>query len=211
MTNEINEKKCNVVVSPKLAKLICKETGKKLMQVNLPKTFVHTQTGISNLKGIFRMAINNPKLFEAVEKIEADKTGDKQAIYNSMYKLANFKSTPVSYTMQIDKDNLIFKYGIMLFFGISHGNLSSLRCVNEVIEHTKNEITDFTGKDKSYVALLKAKKAKEAKEAKTIVSDDSIKAIDIKAKKSQAKRKTATSHKSGACVVVVPAKALAKA
>jgi len=92
-------------------------------------------------------------------------------------------------------DTFIYQYSICLLFGISQGKIDKIKKSNGTSVTKAKLINDAGGKAKT----------------KTIVSDDSIKAIDIKAKKSQAKRKTATSHKSGACVVVVPAKALAKA
>ncbi len=121
--------------------------------IELHEKFNPTATAIKNIGCMFTMTKEHPKLRERLDKIASEST-DTESLISGFLKVANLKTTPEQYLMMYNKDIKCFKYGVFLFYGVSHGKIASDKNVNGVMKHTINLITNWTALDKDYVEKL---------------------------------------------------------
>src|SRR5574343_581643 len=123
--------------------------------IELHEKFNPTATAIKNIGCMFTMQKEHEKLKARLDKI-ASEAIDQEALIASFLKVANLKTTPEHYLMMYDKNIKCFKYGVFLYYGVSHGKIASDKNINGVMKHTINLITNWTSLDTDYVEKLLA-------------------------------------------------------
>lgn len=147
--------------------------GKVVATIELHENFNPTATAIKNIGAMFAMTEKHPKLRERLDKIASEST-DAESLISSFLKIANLKTTPEAYLMPYNKDIKCFKYGVFLFYGVSHGKIASDKNVNGVMKHTINLITNWTSLDKDYVEKILAEQEQVSDEKVTVNKQQTV-------------------------------------
>lgn len=151
--------------------------NKVMATIELHSKFNPTATAVKNIGCMFTMQKDHEKLKARLDKI-ASEAIDQEQLIAGFLKVANLKSTPEKYLMMYDKNIKCFKYGVFLYYGISHGKIASDKNVNGVMKHTINLITNWTSLDKDHVERILAEQ--EAK-AETVTDEAVIQQSEVMA------------------------------
>ncbi len=151
MTDKLKTKEITMNEEDNTASMVIKGVVKDTIQLH--EKYHQTDTALKNIGCMFTMTKEHPKLRERLDKIASEST-DTESLISGFLKVANLKTTPEQYLMMYNKDIKCFKYGVFLFYGISHGKIASDKNVNGVMKHTINLITNWTALDKDYVEKL---------------------------------------------------------